>query len=233
MASAKILRQFLGFDETTGASSFLIFWPLIQIIWDMSALRNPEVTRQNILEIAAEEMALKGYQGVSLSDILEKCGVSKGALYYHFKSKNELGYAVFEEVFVETHLKKWYRALCGKDPIQGLINFIEREAAQLTEQSMSHGCPVNTISQEMSFVDEGFRVRVYRMFNRQAEMIEQEFTRGQKTGVIRKDIDVQSVAQFIIASFQGYACVTKSCRSTKYVAHWRQAQIEYLKGLKA
>ena len=199
----------------------------------MSALRDSESTRQRILEITAEEMVKKGYQGVALSDIISRAGMSKGALYYHFKNKSDLGYAVFEEIFVEMHLQKWYQALCVKDPIGGLIAFIERETNLLTPETMAQGCPVNTISQEMCGVDEGFRVRVSSMFQRQAEMIEKEFGRARDAGIIKDGLDIPAIVQYIIASFQGYACLTKSGCSMENVMMWRRAQISYLESLRA
>jgi len=47
-------------------------------------------TRERILRAAAACFAENGYSGCSVSDIVERAGVSKGALYVHFKSKEEL-----------------------------------------------------------------------------------------------------------------------------------------------
>ena len=63
-----------------------------------SSKRNPEQTRQALLEAAFEEIYRVGFQAASLDRILDRAGVTKGALYHHFKNKLELGYAVLEEV---------------------------------------------------------------------------------------------------------------------------------------
>lgn len=47
-------------------------------------------TRDRVLALAAELMKEKGYAGTSLREIAERLGVSKAALYYHFRSKDEL-----------------------------------------------------------------------------------------------------------------------------------------------
>lgn len=46
--------------------------------------------RQEILDIAAEEFARRGFHGVSIADLGRACGVSGPALYKHFESKQEL-----------------------------------------------------------------------------------------------------------------------------------------------
>jgi AcrR family transcriptional regulator len=51
-------------------------------------------TRETILDAAAREFAAEGYQAASLSKILERSGVTKGALYFHFASKEAMARAV-------------------------------------------------------------------------------------------------------------------------------------------
>ncbi|SDD24909.1 ScbR family autoregulator-binding transcription factor [Rhodococcus tukisamuensis] len=55
------------------------------------------VTRQQIIRAAAESFDVTGYERTTLSDIVDGSGVTKGALYFHFKSKDELGAVVIEE----------------------------------------------------------------------------------------------------------------------------------------
>jgi AcrR family transcriptional regulator len=58
-----------------------------------------ERTRNAILDAAAVVFDERGFNGASLSDILAKAGVTKGALYFHFSSKEELARAIVEEQF--------------------------------------------------------------------------------------------------------------------------------------
>ena len=54
-------------------------------------MRDSEQTRQKILEVSADEIHKKGFTATSLSCILARCEISKGALYHHFANKMELG----------------------------------------------------------------------------------------------------------------------------------------------
>ena len=59
--------------------------------------RDPERTRERLLQAAFREVYSSGFQSAGLDTILASAGVTKGALYYHFKSKEALGYAIVEE----------------------------------------------------------------------------------------------------------------------------------------
>ena len=52
--------------------------------------------RQRLLETATELFAAKGYAGTSVREIVDRAGVSKPVLYYYFKSKEGLYYAILE-----------------------------------------------------------------------------------------------------------------------------------------
>ncbi len=46
--------------------------------------------KNEILDAAEELFALKGFDGTSINDTLEKAGIARGMLYYHFKSKEDV-----------------------------------------------------------------------------------------------------------------------------------------------
>src|SRR5690606_12396956 len=54
-------------------------------------------TRRTILEAAAAVFDERGYTSATIGEILERAGVTKGALYFHFGSKEELALGIFEE----------------------------------------------------------------------------------------------------------------------------------------
>lgn len=59
--------------------------------------RRPDTTRLQILRAAARQFAYRSYNRVSLYDILADAEVTKGALYFHFRSKHELATAIVEQ----------------------------------------------------------------------------------------------------------------------------------------
>jgi AcrR family transcriptional regulator len=63
--------------------------------------RNFDRTRTALIDTAAELFAAKGYDGVAVDSIVLKAGVSKGAFYHHFDSKDDLLDAVAERMAAE------------------------------------------------------------------------------------------------------------------------------------
>ncbi|MCD7729632.1 MAG: TetR/AcrR family transcriptional regulator [Clostridia bacterium] len=62
----------------------------------MRIVKEREVRQSEILDIAEGLFNTKGYADTSISDILDKSGIARGTLYYHFKSKEEILDAVIE-----------------------------------------------------------------------------------------------------------------------------------------
>src|ERR1700689_1096980 len=88
--------------------------------------RDAERTRERLVQAAAREIYRAGFQSASLETILAATGVTKGALYYHFDSKEALGYAVVDEVIGPEVRGKWVHPLQrGKDPIDALIGAVK------------------------------------------------------------------------------------------------------------
>lgn len=73
-------------------------------------------TFEHILNVATKLIAEKGFANVSMNDIVQASGVSKGGIYWHFKSKDDIIIAIVESIFtqqmafLETVLAKGARA---------------------------------------------------------------------------------------------------------------------------
>lgn len=66
----------------------------------MRVVKEAEERRNEILDAADEVFAQKGFDGTSTNDILEKVGIARGTLYYHFKSKEDIMNALIERYAV-------------------------------------------------------------------------------------------------------------------------------------
>lgn len=60
-------------------------------------LRDPDVTREKILDAALDKFASKGYHDTRLDEIAEESGTSKGAIYFHFPNKERLFLALVDQ----------------------------------------------------------------------------------------------------------------------------------------
>lgn len=203
------------------------------ILIGMKQQRDPDHTRHTILEAAAQEIHLHGFQAASLSRILATTGLTKGALYHHFPNKQALGYAVLEEVIAVEGRKTWISPLeqCA-DPVDCLQGMIASRFKDMTEQDLLLGCPLNNLALEMSPIDEGFRRRVEFVYDRWTQALAAILARGQGSGSVRRSIDPFKVATFIVASIAGIRSLAKTCQNHAVLEASAEALIDYLETLR-
>ncbi|AOW76357.1 MAG: TetR/AcrR family transcriptional repressor of nem operon [Colwellia sp.] len=194
-------------------------------------MRDAELTRQKILEISADEIHKKGFIATSLSCILVRCEVSKGALYHHFKNKMELGYAVFEEIYTPMFLELWQPAVEVDDPIEGLCDFFTAMYTNSSCDEIVCGCPLNNLCQEMSGVDEGFRLRILNMQQQLNQLIAINLQRV--ANQLRDDIDFSQVAYFIVSTFHGSSSLSKSSKNKDLFEKVIKELCNYIRNLRS
>src|SRR5262245_47545420 len=169
----------------------------------MNETHSAETTRQRILRIAFEEFYRFGFQGGSLNRIVEESGLTKGALFHHFASKQELGYAVVEEVIWPHFKATWLDTLeQSSDPIRDTKRLLRQMADEGPGRgiSLTQGCPLNNLAQEMSPLDEGFRQRLENIYTAWRLAFQTALANGIKAGVVRKGVSPAKVSAFLVAA---------------------------------
>ena len=191
----------------------------------------PRNTRGKILEAAFEEFYKNGFQGGSLNRIVDGAGTTKGALFHHFKGKNDLGYAVVREV-IQPHLEEeWSDPLAhSTDPITDLKRIFRQCLKK--EIGLTHGCPLNNLAQEMSPLDERFRRSLEKIYTIWRESLAAAFVRGVKAGKVRKGVSPNKVAAFIVAAQAGMIGTAKNAQDGALLKQTSQALFDYLDSLR-
>jgi AcrR family transcriptional regulator len=182
-------------------------------------LRNPARTRERLLRAAAREIYISGFQSASLDTILASAGVTKGALYHHFKNKEALGYAVVAEIISPDTRATWMRPLQNprslKDPIDALIDIVQSISVQ--PKLVCGGCQLNNLAQEMSPLDAGFRKRLETIFDAWRKAVASILREGQRRGTVRRDVEPNDAAGLLIAMVEGYGSLGKNAQDPKVI----------------
>lgn len=199
-----------------------------------SATRDPEETRRRILKAAFAEFYRTGFQGGSLNRIVDQAGTTKGALFHHFKDKHDLGYAVVDELIQPRIKALWFDALAESiDPItdvkRAVRQFVKEEQAN---GRLVQGCPLNNLAQEMSPLDEGFRIRIEKVYAAWRESLEAAFSRGVKAGNVRKSISPRNAAAFVVAALAGIIGTAKNSQSEDLMKQAGDGLFDYLDSLR-
>jgi TetR/AcrR family transcriptional regulator, transcriptional repressor for nem operon len=197
-------------------------------------LRDPERTRERLLQAGFREVHRSGFQSASIDTILAATNVTKGALYYHFDSKEDLGHAIVEEVVAKLPRDRWLLPLQrskDKDPIDALISIVRAIPAR--PEDVKGGCPLVNLAQEMSQLDEQFRKRLETIFHAWQEGIATALRRGQSQGTVRRDLVPAETAGFLIALVEGYQVLAKNAQDAKVWNLGIKNIVGWLKSLRA
>jgi AcrR family transcriptional regulator len=174
------------------------------------------VTRETILDAAFQEVHRHGFQAASLSNILAKTGLTKGALYHHFPTKDDLGLAVIDEVVREGLDAMLFAPLRESDtPFDTLLDIIRYKAQRTDLENVSLGCPLNNLMQEMSPLNATFKKRLNAVLATWQAAVADALARAQKQGTVRRDVDCRAAALFIVSSWEGCVGVAKAMQSVK------------------
>jgi len=194
--------------------------------------RDPERTRQRLLQAAFREIHRSGFQSAGIDAILAATNVTKGALYYHFDSKETLGYAVVEEIIARFTRDRWLLPMLSEgQPIDILIGVVRRIPAR--PKDVRAGCPLLNLAQEMSPLDEQFRKRLESIFLDWQEGVATLLRKGQSQGTVRRDLNPDETASFLVAMVEGYATLAKNAQDTKVWNAGIRNIVEWLKSLRA
>ncbi len=198
--------------------------------------RNPERTRQRLLEAAFREVYRYGFQSAAVDTILAATNVTKGALYYHFESKEALGHAIIEEIVATFPRDRWVLPLerskdNDENPIDALIGIVR--AIPHRPKDVKDGCPLVNLAQEMSRLDEQFRKRLERIFHAWQEGIAMALRRGQSEGTVRRDLIPEETAGFLMAMVEGYEVLAKNAQDPKVWSVGSRNIVDWLSSLRA
>ncbi|WP_308050698.1 ScbR family autoregulator-binding transcription factor [Streptomyces sp. TRM72054] len=152
-----------------------------------------EITRQAILDGAAAAFDATGFGSTSLSDVAQQAGVTKGAVYFHFASKEALARALIDEQFQTTDL------IAGElmPGVQTVIDMGHRLAHGLrTDVRLRAG--IRLVVEFGSFVDPD-----PAPYNSWISIVRDCLAPAQGRGDLFPEINVTDLATYVCGSFTG------------------------------
>lgn len=167
-------------------------------------------TRERILSQMFCHIRKSGYQGLRADKVIADLDITKGALYHYFPNKQAIGSAVIEEIIRPNYLR-FYQELdqwTGHpvDKIQEHLRFL---VSMATDEEAILGCPLNNLVQEMSPLDEDFRLRMRSIIDAMLRSLAAALHRGQAAGQVRPELAADQIAQFIFAGIEGGYAIAK------------------------
>lgn len=174
-------------------------------------MRDPEKTRRKILSAGFDIVYRQGFRATSVNEIAAAAGVTQGAFFHYFPTKNELGYTLAEEALREMMVDRWIKPLAAySNPVQGMISRCRKLMEATTDEELSQGCPLNNLTQEMSSVDHVFRDKLRRVLLEWIKETERHLKMAQVEGYLKPEVDTRSAAEFIVMMEEGIWALVKA-----------------------
>ncbi len=159
-------------------------------------------THQTIMNTAQKLFAVKGYNGTSMNDIVEESGVSKGAIYNHFDSKERLFMALLD---IQTRI--------GLEQISAIFSDEDTSIDKLKKIfyatfGSSVACSRDACMMQTEFMVTASRIEalgpdLQRRYHTIHKFVRDIIEEGKRLGEINPDIDSDGIVTIVFATLDG------------------------------
>ena len=166
-----------------------------------------EATRRKILDAAIEVFGDEGYAAAGWSTIIERTGLTKGALYHRFESKESLASSIIEEG--SDTLLSAFRNVCGSSSpgLENLIHGTFTIVEVLSSERMARAAA------QLATALSGFNAAASRFYANLMLDTAQEARRAINEGDLRDEIDPDLLSALIIGAIFGARLVANAISS--------------------
>lgn len=138
----------------------------------------PEETRSKLIRGGIELFTERGFDGVSLGDILSRTDLPKGCFYHHFADKETYVIEVIAayDAYFRKKLDRYFNDT-SVHPLARLQSFIDDAASGMKKHHFKRGCLIGNLGQEMGGHSPGIRralVKVWRHWEQRVAALLEE-----------------------------------------------------------
>lgn len=153
----------------------------------------------------------RGYSATSVDDICRTAGVTKGAFFHHFRSKDELAVAAAEHFAAMAHSAfstAPYRSL--SDPVDRLLGYVAFRKQILQGELSDFTCLLGTMVQETYETHPEIRAACETYISEHTAMVEADIAEAVRIRGIKADWSAASLADYTHAVIQGAFIMAKA-----------------------
>ncbi|RYY55807.1 MAG: TetR/AcrR family transcriptional regulator [Chitinophagaceae bacterium] len=195
-------------------------------------MKKSEQTRAGILYKSFALVYANGYQATSIDQIIATTEVTKGAFFYHFKNKDEMGLAMIREVMKPGMYRSWIAPLLiSPDPLTSIYEMMEEVLLRNKFFDVRYGCPAMNLAEEMSPVSEVFRDEMKTLMADWQAALEKSVNRAKKSGMLAAGINGRELALFVTSGYAGARVMGKLYGKAAYRPYLNQLK-NYLESMR-
>lgn len=189
-------------------------------------MKKSQETRLNILQKAFELIYQKGYQTTSVDEIIATTQVTKGAFYYHFKTKDEMGLAILNELMIPNFKNNFIQPFQTEgNPLDTIYNLLHYLLMKSEDLKVEYGCPASNFTQEMAPWNIDFTKALNNLSLDWEKTMIDAIEKAKKEQVLKSDVNAKEVAVFVISGYWGV-------RNLGKLENSKSVYLIYLKGLR-
>jgi len=188
-------------------------------------------TRQRLLDAAEQLVNRQGFSATSIDQIIDQVGITKGAFFYHFKSKAELAralidrFAAADQQVLYTNIKR--AESLSDDPLQQLLIFVGLllEIAEQLDSNPEPGCLFATYCYEQGLFDEQTHEVIRSAILDWRTMMVEKLRATAKCHKPTVDVNLDSLADMLTVLFEGAFVLSRSLKGkdtfVQQIRHYR------------
>ncbi len=162
-------------------------------------------TRERLLAAGLQMLLERGYNGLGIQDLLAETGTPKGSFYHHFASKEAFALAVVDRYMEEVH-RGLDQTLSdpARAPLDRVRDFLELSAEKYRSEG-NLGCLLGGLGQELSGINDRFRLKVEQCLSAIAERFVTCFDEARAQGDLPAEADSRALANRLLDCWEGAA----------------------------
>ena len=160
-------------------------------------------TFDKILAAALDLFVSRGFEGTTVDEIAEAVGLTKGAIYFHFATKDDVLLALLDQVernFVDPMDRRVRRA--GPSARDKFVAFAHQQSELGVGRTKLAILAIKT-SSDLAGGDEQLGPRIRHIYRRLYDIVEDIVELGKARGEFRTDVSTRQIASFVIATHDG------------------------------
>lgn len=174
-------------------------------------------TKQKLLDIAKEQIMTKGYNATTVEEICNIAEVTKGAFFYYFKTKEDLGMSVLQDYW-QTRQRQFAESDWAEksSPQEKLAGFLASVGRIFVNDPKGYSCLAGIFSQELASVNPNIQALVASLFDEWAQQVI-PILDEMKSASADQDINVSELADHIIVVIEGAIILALARQNPKII----------------
>jgi len=163
-----------------------------------------ETTRDKLIAISIQTMAIKGFNNSGIAEILAIANVPKGSFYHYFKSKDDLGFAIIEHYGQQMRQNlESYLATAQGPALTRLRGYFTQILGYFEENFCSCNCLLGNLGQELAIQNPAMRDAIFAHYRAVEKVIEGVLRQAKVEGDLTASAEEGVLAKMFFAAWEG------------------------------